>query len=414
MTQSSSIAIWALSAATIAAILLRPARISEWVWAAAGAALLVASGLLPFNLAGLAALDGLDVYLFLAGMLTLSELARITGVFDWLAGLLLPRAAGSGSRVFAGVYLAGVVVTALLSNDGTILLLTPAVIAVTRRAGLRPLPFLYACAFVANAASFVLPISNPANLVVFRHLPTVVPWMAAFALPSFAAVTCTYLVLRYAQRREVERSFLDRDGTPGLGLSGRAALITVFGSAALIVVAAGFGWPVGRVAFVLGTISLFVVALRDASTFRRVIGETHWSIIPLVAGLFVIIEALDRTGVLEFARSFFRHAAAMPAVQGNLLAGSVLTVADNVLNNLPAAVLVRHSLQNHGIGSHIVNAALVGIDLGPNLSLTGSLATLLWLMTLRRDGIEVTPGQFFRMGVLVTIPSLIIALICVR
>lgn len=316
--------------------------------------------------------------------------------------------------MFAGVYVAGIVVTALLSNDGTILLLTPAVLALTRHARISPLPLAYASAFVSNAASFTLPFSNPANLVVFRQLPTIGPWLHAFALPSLAALACTYLVLRYTQREHIESRF--HDGAPGVLLSraGSTALIAVSVSAALIVVAAALGKPVGTTAFVLALLSVVAVTLRDGSIPRRVVAETHWSIVPLVAGLFVIVQALDRTGVLEFARGFFRHAAALPAIPGNFLAGSVIMAADNVLNNLPARVIVRYSLADHGIGSHIANSALIGIDLGPNLSLTGSLATFLWLMTLRRDGIEVTPWQFMRIGALVTIPSLAIALLCVR
>ncbi len=204
MTHAAAVAVWIISAATIAAILLRPGRVSEFVWASAGAAVLVVSGLLPVSSAVHAAADGLGVYQFLAGMLVLSELARVTGVFDWVAAALLPRAAGSGARVFAGVYLVGVAVTALLSNDGTILLLTPAVLALTRRAKLAPIPFAYASAFVSNAASFILPISNPANLVVFRQLPTVGPWLRAFALPSLVALVCTYLVVRYMQRTQID------------------------------------------------------------------------------------------------------------------------------------------------------------------------------------------------------------------
>src|SRR6185437_14909549 len=121
---------------------------------------------------------GTDVYLFLAGMMLLAELARQHGVFDWLAALAMENARGSQFRLFVLVYVIGIAVTALLSNDATAVLLTPAVLAVVRRARTSPLPYLFACAFVANAAGFVLPISNPANLVVFDgQLPTLGRWM---------------------------------------------------------------------------------------------------------------------------------------------------------------------------------------------------------------------------------------------
>src|SRR6185437_4312993 len=95
------------------------------------------------------------------------------------------------------------------------------------------------------------------------------------------------------------------------------------------------------------------------------------------------------TGALEAARSMLRHASGLPPVLGRLYAGGVVTVADAVINNLPAGVIARYALRGPGISPHVAHAVLVGVDLGPNLSLSASLATLLWLMMLRRDGIEV-------------------------
>jgi arsenical pump membrane protein len=106
-------------------------------------------------------------------------------VFDWLAALAVEHARGSPQRLFTLVYGVGAAVTVLLSNDATAIVLTPAVYAATRAAGATPLPYLFVCAFIANAASFVLPISNPANLVIFgSHMPHLAAWLAQFGLPS--------------------------------------------------------------------------------------------------------------------------------------------------------------------------------------------------------------------------------------
>src|SRR5260370_1861579 len=100
-------------------------------------------------------------------MMVLAELARQHGVFDWLAALAARHARGSAERLFALVFGVGTMVTVFLSNDATAVVLTPAVYAVTKAAKAKPLPYLFACAFIANSASFVLPISNPANLGAF-------------------------------------------------------------------------------------------------------------------------------------------------------------------------------------------------------------------------------------------------------
>src|SRR5579883_1086987 len=164
---ASETATLGIAALATAAVIARPWNLPEAIWAIAGAVLLVAFGLLPLNgaLAGIA--KGTDVYLFLIGMMLLAELARQEGLFDWLASFAVEHAGGSPQRLFVLVYAVGTVVTVFLSNDATAVVLTPAVYAATRAAGATPLPYLFACAFIANAASFALPISNPANLVVF-------------------------------------------------------------------------------------------------------------------------------------------------------------------------------------------------------------------------------------------------------
>src|ERR1700712_2103263 len=182
--------------------IIRPLRVPEYVWAMLGALMLIAFGLLPWRDALGAAARGTDVYLFLIGMMLLAEVARQEGLFDWLASLAVRYARRSAKRLFLIVYVVGTIVTVFLSNDATAVVLTPAVYAATRAAKVEPLPYLFICAFIANAASFVLPISNPANLVLFGDkMPPLLHWLRIFALPSVVAIVSTYVVLRLTQRR---------------------------------------------------------------------------------------------------------------------------------------------------------------------------------------------------------------------
>ncbi len=174
------------------------------MWAILGAALLAAFGLIPLRDVASAIGRGTDVYLFLAGMMLLAELARREGVFDWVASHAVRAARGSRMRLFALVYAVGVLVTIVLSNDATAVVLTPAVAVAVRKAKAEPLPYLFACAFIANAASFVLPISNPANLVVFAGaMPSLPRWLAAFALLSLVSIVATFAVLALISRRDL-------------------------------------------------------------------------------------------------------------------------------------------------------------------------------------------------------------------
>jgi arsenical pump membrane protein len=405
---------WAIAAATIGAVVTRPLRIGEWVWSVIGAGVLVAAGLLSGAQAAQAARDGLDVYAFLAGMLALAELARVQGVFGWLAVVLALGVRGNTRWLFAWSFAGAIAVTALLSNDGTILLLTPAALALARTARVSAAPFAYAIAFVANAASFILPISNPANLVVFSPLPKLLPWLALFAAPSAAALAVTFAVMRIMHAGELESRYGIPAERPVLSANGRFALILVACGLAIVVAAAAIGWPVGYVALGAGAVCVLVAGVRDAESVRVVAREAPWSVIPLVAGLFVIVRALDATGALEAARTMLRHASAMPPILGRLYAGGAVTLADAIINNLPVGVIARYALRGHGISPHIAHAVLVGVDLGPNLSVSASLATLLWLMMLRRDGIEVNAWRFLAIGAMVTLPSLVLSLLVLR
>ena len=194
----ANLASWVVVALATAGVIIRPFKLPEAVWAVAGAVLLVVFGLLPIHRALQAVGKGTDVYLFLIGMMLLSETARREGLFDWVAAMAVNHARGSPQRLFLLVYGVGVIVTTFLSNDATAVVLTPAVLAATRKAKVKPLPFLFICAFTANAASFVLPISNPANIVLYSgHTPALGRWLASFALPSLLSIGATYVALRW-------------------------------------------------------------------------------------------------------------------------------------------------------------------------------------------------------------------------
>ncbi|WP_218000466.1 SLC13 family permease [Thioclava sp. ES.031] len=143
------------------------------------------------------AIEGREVYFFLVGTMLLAEVAGREDLFEHLSARAVRAAAGSARRLFFILYLVGAGVTVFLSNDTTVVVLTPAVLAVTRHARVPPLPYLFTCAIVANAASFVLPISNPANLVLYHGvLPHLGDWLARLALPALVAIVVSYLSLR--------------------------------------------------------------------------------------------------------------------------------------------------------------------------------------------------------------------------
>jgi arsenical pump membrane protein len=400
----------AIVSASILLMLLRPRGIAEVYWVGAGAAALALLRLIPLGLAGRAIAAGTDVYLFLTGMMLLSEVARDFGVFGWMASVAEEHADGSAIRLFTFIYLVGTLVTIFMSNDATAVVLTPAVLAAVRRAKAEPLPYLLGCAFIANAASFVLPISNPANLVVFRtRMPPLGHWLASFALPSLLSIVSTYLILRWIFRRELRAPLpLDRERTHLTG-NGRLALVGIVVVALVLMVVSALNIDLGLPTCICALVITCGISIRARSNPLRIAGRVSWSVLPLVAGLFILMEAMVWVGAMQYTAAAMAWVEKLPAAVAALLTGAVVGIGNNVVNNLPLGLIAGSTLNSAHVQGVIENAVLVGIDLGPNLSVTGSLATILWLIAMRREGLHVDFVTFLKVGVIAMPVALVLA-----
>lgn len=411
---NNSILTFAIAAATAAGVVVRPFRLPEAVWAVCAALLIVTLGILSPQEGWMGVLKGTDVYLFLVGMMLLSELARKEGLFDWIAAIATSHAKGSARRMFVLVYVIGVLVTALLSNDATAVVLTPAVYAACRAAKVKkPLPYLLICAFIANAASFLLPISNPANLVIFAggDIPPLSRWLATFMLPSITAIVVTFILLYWTQRSSLaDEAIALRVATPELKTSAKLAGIGLIATALLLVAASAVHVDLGLPTFVAGLATAAIVLTIVRESPVAVIRGVSWSVLPLVAGLFVVVEAVNRTGVTAALSHALQALSIRSEMQAVAVSGTVVAVVSNLVNNLPAGLFAGSTVQAAHVSDRIAGAILIGVDLGPNLSVTGSLATILWLSALRREGISVSGLQFLKLGVLVMIPALALSL----
>jgi arsenical pump membrane protein len=403
---------WSIIVLAGAGVIIRPFRLPEAIWAIAGAVALVVLGFLSWGDALNGMRKGVDVYLFLIGMMLIAELARHEGLFDYLAAFAVEHARGSPQRLFLLVYLVGTLVTVLLSNDATAIVLTPAVYAATRAAGASPLPYLFVCAFIANAASFVLPISNPANLVVFgARMPHLLEWLRQFALPSVAAVVVTYAVLRLTQRRALLEEKIEINvPKPKLSREGKFTACGIGAIGIVLLSASALDLQLGLPTFICGAVTTIAVLLLSRQSPWPVLKDISWSVLPLVAGLFVMVEALIRSGVIAHLSEMV-HAAVAQSLAGTAWsAGIVTAAAGNIANNLPVGLVAGSVAASDHLPPQVVSAMLIGVDLGPNLSVTGSLATILWLVALRREGLHVSAWRFLQLGLLVMPPALLAAL----
>jgi len=404
-----------LALATIALIIVRPWRIQEWIWAVAGAGMAILTGLISVPSALLSIGHGWNVYLFLAGILLFAEVARQHGVFHALAGIALRAARGSQFRLFTLFFAAGVLITAFLSNDTTAVVLTIAIVAALFDTDVSAIPYVCACAFVANAASFILPISNPTNLLVFDgHIPLLADWIVRFGIPSVVAIALTYGSLLWLFRKTLREPFVLVNEKQVLSNAGRAAAVMLGVSVLGLLAANVFGFSIGVTAAICGTLTLAVVTCVDRRTFTETIRHVAWGIIPLVAGLFVIVGMLNGAGLLTSAHALFQRIATLPPHEATLTTAAIITAASNIFNNLPVALFSSYILQANTLPRSITDATLIAVDLGPNLSVTGSLATLLWLIIIRQARIKVTPWHFFCFGLVVCLPALTLVVSSIR
>jgi arsenical pump membrane protein len=406
-------AVWAIAALSTVGVLVRPWRLPEATWAVCGAVVLVVAGLLSWRDALKAVREGTDVYLFLTGMMLFAEVAQSEGLFDFLASHAVRLARGSATKLFVLIYIVGTLVTVIMSNDATAVVLTPAVFAATKAAKVRnPLPFLFICAFVANAASFVLPISNPANLVLFQmQMPALPTWLGRFGLPSILSIAATFLALWFTQRRNLLQQVDTPAELPSLSAGGRAAAFGIAAAAGVLMTASALDRQLGLPTLATAAATAVVVLFISRKSPRRVLAGITWHILLLVAGLFVLVEALDHTRALEAITGLLQESSSHSLFAATWSASGSVAIICNLVNNLPAALIASSALRESHAGPQITSAMLIGVDLGPNLSVTGSLATILWLAALRREKQNVSAWTFLKLGSLMMPSAFALAIV---
>ncbi len=381
---------------------------SAWAPAAGalvGVALAVAAGLAGPSDLERAARELWQPLIVIVGVMITASCARELGVFGRLAQWIEPYTRGPVRRAYRVVFALSALTAALLSNDAAILMVTPVVIELLR--SLYPkrnpnflVPFSFAVFVAAGVAP--LPTGNPMNLVVADRAGIDLNTYAVHMIPvALVGWLVAYAMLaRYFRGALVdEKPALGRLATVApLPSHGKLVLAIALASVATYPVLAGIGQPRWIVA-APASLACALAASRGGVPVAQVARGVSWELLPFLFGVLVMATAASRAGVTdELARLYHATPVPLPTV------GVVGAVGSALGNNHPMALL--HSIALTGAPDRLVYAALVGGDLGPRLLPIGSLAGLLWLHALRRHGVVVSLGQFVRVGLYVTIPSL--------
>jgi arsenical pump membrane protein len=366
-----------------------------WVLPVAGAIALLVTGVEPLQDAAHAVARQWNVLLFILGLMGVSAAAEEGGAFAWIADFVLYHARGSRRRLFVLFYGVSTAVTVLLSNDATAIALTPIVYrAVADLPDGDATPFLYACIFVANAASFGLPFSNPANVLILPH-PRLMPYLVHLGPPQLAVIAATLAILLFFYRDALAGRFAPPAPRKADGQTLRA-LLALLAVVVAYVVALVLQWPLGPVAVFGAALALGLSRVRPL----RAAAHISWKTLLLLAALFVLLDPVARAGFVRFALVELDRTLRYGDIATNFVAAGGAALLSNAFNNLPVAVAASYIVA-HVHAEHVAYPLIVGVDAGPNLITTGSLATILWIAVLREHGVRVRLAEYFRLGVLV-------------
>jgi arsenical pump membrane protein len=419
----------AVSVAALAGVLgwavRRPRGWPEAVAAVPAAVLVVGIGAVSLSGATAEARRLAPVVGFLACVLVLAKLCDDDGLFRYLGGWL-SRSRGRGNparRLLAQVFAVAAVTTAVLSLDATVVLLTPVVLIAARWLDVRARPHAYACGHLSNSASLLLPVSNLTNLLAFDLSGLSFGRFAELmALPWLAAIGVEYVVISRFFAAELagaagdgqgrasgtERAIVRGDGGEGDSEGGGDApvfsLVVVALTLGGFVVASAAGanpaWAALGGALVLAGRALW----RGQTSAGGIAASADVPFLAFVIALGVVVVAVVDNGLGSALRPAVATGTSLPALLADAGLAAVLAA---VVNNLPAVLVLLPLAAPSGAGA--VLAVLIGVNIGPNLTYTGSLATLLWRRVLRAAGTDVSLGRFTRLGLATVIPGVVLS-----
>jgi arsenical pump membrane protein len=356
-------------------------------------------------------------------VIIISLLLDEAGFFEWAALHVARWANGSGRRLFAFCILLGAAVSALFANDGAALILTPIVMSMLLALRFSPaatLAFVMAAGFIADTASLPLVVSNLVNIVSADYFGLGFAEYASVMVPvNLASVAATLLVLFLFFRRDIPRQYaLDALKEPKAAIHDRATFIV--GWWTLLVVLVGLfaleplGLPVSAVAAVCAAILFAVAARGHRISTRRVLREAPWQVVIFSLGMYLVVYGLKNAGLTDFLTHLLDRLAEQGLWSAAIGTGLLSALLSSVMNNMPSVLVGALSIQASGaeglVREAMIYANVIGCDLGPKITPIGSLATLLWLHVLERKGMHITWGYYFKVGILLTLPVLLITL----
>jgi arsenical pump membrane protein len=404
-------------AITLVLIIVRPKTLTEGTAAALGAIAILIAGVISLDDAYDVLKSTYNILLFFLGLMVISTIADQAGFFKWCAQKAVTLAKGSARRLLLVVFGLGVLITAFFSNDATALILTPIVFVLVTRFKLKPLPYVFACAFIANTASMLLPVSNPVNLLAVDSFKiTLGEYLKFTLLPSLVAITINIGLFMFIFRKDIAASFKDEQPEPPVKIDAFFRFVCVVLSLTAVgyVLASVYGKPVfwpatgGAAALLAGGFAFRRLRLRGVAS------GISWSIFIFIFGLALLVRGLENKEVTQAIGEAVAHVSSAGTLWAVIAVSLGTAIGANLVNNWSMMMISVSSLASVSgtvlsFDRSLIYASVLGADMGPNITILGSLSSMLWLVLLRQRGLDIKPVQYVKLGLTVMPLMLIIS-----
>ncbi|WP_338768919.1 arsenic transporter [Massilia sp. METH4] len=356
-------------------------------------------------------------------VIIISLLLDKAGFFEWAALHVARWGKGNGRRLFAMLVLLGAAVAAVFANDGAALILTPIVIAMLRALRFNDrstLAFVMAAGFIADTASLPLVVSNLVNIVSADYFDIGFARYAAVMVPvNFVSVAATLGGLLLFFRKDIPGNYdLAQLKRPADAIHDRATFVTGWWVLGLLLV--GFFWlealgvPISAVAAAGAVLLLLVAGRGHRISTRAVLRGAPWQVVIFSLGMYLVVYGLRNAGLTDYLTALLNRCAEHGVWGAALGTGFITAILSSIMNNMPTVLIGALSIDattaQGVVREAMVYANVIGSDLGPKITPIGSLATLLWLHVLDSKGIHISWGYYFRVGVVLTLPVLLVTL----
>lgn len=409
---------------TIIFVIWQPRGLGIGWSAMAGAVLALALGVV--QLADIPVVWGIvwNATITFIAVIIISLLLDEAGFFEWAALHVARWGRGNGRSLFAYLVLLGAAVAALFANDGAALILTPIVIAMLLALKFSPaatLAFVTAAGFIADTASLPLIVSNLVNIVSADFFNIGFAEYASVMVPvNLVSIAATLGMLLWFFRRDIPATYeLSQLRLPQLAIRDAATFRAGWWVLALLLM--GFfglehiGVPISAVAAAGAAILLAVAARGHVISTRKVLREAPWQIVIFSLGMYLVVYGLRNAGLTDHLAAILNKFAEHGVWSAALGTGVLTAFLSSIMNNMPTvlvgALAIDASIAQGTVREAMIYANVIGSDLGPKITPIGSLATLLWLHVLARKNIRITWGYYFKVGIVLTLPVLLLTLI---